>query len=157
MSKTGAAFNRAGSKQDYSTPAEFIAAVEKLYGLIAYDLAATAGNAKAELFITPEEDSFTVAWHRLSHRLLWLNPPFANIAPWAKKCRAEALLGAHIALLVPAAVGSVWFADYVEPYAVARPLRPRLSFDGKHPYPKDCMLCVYGCSEAPAFKTWRWR
>lgn len=33
--------------------------------------------------------------------------------------------------------------------------RPRLSFDGKNPYPKDLGLIVYG--EKPGYETWRWR
>lgn len=53
--------------------------------------------------------------------------------------------GADIAFLVPAAVGSNWFRDYIwgEPGVTVLYLNGRPSFDGKNPYPKDCMLVLF--------------
>jgi hypothetical protein len=45
------------SKQDYGTPWELIRAIEARWGKLTIDLAARADNAKAPLFITPEENS----------------------------------------------------------------------------------------------------
>jgi phage N-6-adenine-methyltransferase len=154
---SGAAHNRGRSKQDYATPWEFVRAVEALIGAkFGWDLAASAENTKAPKFITEAENSLGREWAcYLQDEWGWLNPPFANIAPWAAKCAAESAKGAHIAFLVPASVGSNWFAEHVDMKALVRPIRPRLSFDGKNPYPKDLILCLYG--ERPGFHPWRWR
>jgi phage N-6-adenine-methyltransferase len=144
--RSGAAFNRGASKQDYSTPRDFLAAVEKRFGKIVCDLAATAENRVCDQFLGPGSpyaaDSLSCNWHKY-RGLYWLNPPFANIEPWAKKCCEEMNRGARILFLVPASVGSRWFEKYVLYMSDVYFLAPRLSFDGKHPFPKDCMLCHY--------------
>lgn len=65
--------------------------------------------------------------------------------------------GASIALLVPASVGSYWFSNHVYPHALVLAFRPRLSFDGKHPFPKDLILCLYSPEIEPGFQPWRWK
>lgn len=158
----GAAYNRGASKQDYETPWELIHAIEARWGKIEWDLAATDENRKAHKWITPERDSLSMVWHKLRvspiyRPLAFLNPPFNNIAPWAEKCAAEAALGARIVFLVPASVGSNWFGRYVYGKASVHPLNPRLSFDGKNPYPKDCMVCYYDRQKDVEFSPWMWK
>jgi phage N-6-adenine-methyltransferase len=157
MKRTGPSVKRGKSFQGYQTPPEFIRAVELRFGLIRYDLAATEDNRQALRFISPEQDAFTVEWHKLhSHGLLWLNPPYKNIRRWVKKCADEAVLGAHIALLIPASVSTNYFADYVHGYSLVMPIRPRLVFVGEtQPYPKDLMLCLYRGTSG--FEPWRWK
>lgn len=150
------------SKQDYSTPADFMEAVEKRFGRMQVDLAATAENAKAKRFVTPEEDSLSLRWqYAFAGKRCWLNPPFERIAPWAAKCLSDGLdpafrLG-RIFFLTPASIGANWFAEYVHQRALVIALRGRLSFDGKDPYPKDCMLSVFGAGVVPGFEVWDWR
>lgn len=153
---TGAAFARHSSKQDYATPADFIVAVQRRFGNFSWDLAASPENTKAPCWITEELNSFGVEWHKLGG-LLWLNPEFNTIAPWAKKCAEESALGADILLLVPAAVGSNWFADYVDKKAFVHFLRPRLCFDGKNPYPKDCLLARFSKHRFHGYECWKWK
>jgi phage N-6-adenine-methyltransferase len=148
------------SKQDYGTPREFIAAVEARFGALHVDLAARADNAKAPRFITPERDSLTVPWARSfpKHRA-WLNPEFADIAPWAEKSAAETAMGfgLKVFLLTPASVGAVWFDEHVHRKALVLGLRPRLRFEGAtDDYPKDCMLSVFGYG-VTGFDVWRWK
>lgn len=133
------------SKQDYATPWPFIRALEARFGKIELDLAATKDNTKAPLWITPEQDSLSMDWNApnfTSARLAFLNPPFGSIAPWARKCaEAERL---RILFLVPASVGSNWWAQHVHGQAdLVLFVRPRLSFDGKNSFPKDCAVAVY--------------
>lgn len=151
------------SRQDYATPPEFIEAVEKRYGPVAFDLAASAHNTKHEDYYSLERgtDSLSQAWWQATEKsgVLWLNPPFSDIAPWAKKCAAEAprLRSSVIAMLVPAAVGSNWFRDCVWGKARVELLNGRICFDGKHGYPKDCMLCIYRSASRPNdIGIWRW-
>lgn len=153
------------SKQDYQTPPGILRAVSLRFGAISYDLAATAKNAAAEKFITPEEDSFKVDWSKLPGDVLWLNPPFAHIRPWAKKCQETQKIwrekNAHkkrIVMLTPASIGAEWFFDHVYPCALVIGIKPRLTFVGeKDPYPKDCMLSVFaGDRSTFGFEVWDW-
>lgn len=157
---SGVAYHRGHSAQDCSTPREFIQAVERRFEPILWDLAAHDGNHVCNAWFGPGstlENSLTVEWRKLSlfRKLLWLNPPFADIEPWAHKCSIEAHYGARIAFLVPAAVGSNWYRRHVHGQALVLFLSPRLSFDSKNPYPKDCLLALYG--EPVGFECWRWR
>ena len=153
------------SKQDYGTPRIFLDAVERTFGLIDIDLAATTENRVCSNFISPEFDSLTTPW-QIGNRIAWLNPPFDDIAKWAKKCKDEQanLVGdGCILLLTPASIGSNWFNNYVWLSANVYAIKGRITFVGqKAPYPKDCILSRYhaNCStylSVPTFNTWDWR
>ncbi len=159
MSVTGASMARGRSRQDYETPWEFIKAVENRFGKLTIDLAASFSNCKADAFFNEKQNSLSdaVQWSNFNG-LLWLNPPFDNIAPWAKKCAEESAKGARILFLTPASVGSNWFAEHVYGQAKVLALRPRLSFDGNQPYPKDCILSYFTPGvENPKFECWKWK
>lgn len=154
--RTGPSMNKGRSKQDYGTPREFLDAVEKRFGSIRHDLAASAENAVCENYYDQHRDAFAHDWRTL-RGLLWLNPPFANIAPWAEKCAAEASPMTRIVMLVPASIGSNWFAEHANKKAIVLGLSPRITFVGTaNPYPKDLMLLCYGFG-ASGFDVWRWK
>ncbi|MHB2027550.1 MAG: DNA N-6-adenine-methyltransferase [Acidimicrobiales bacterium] len=122
------------SKQDYATPLAFMEALAHRFGeMPATDLAATAENTKCVHYITAEQNSLSTAceWDDYAaHGSAYLNPPFGNILPWARKCSEARKL--RIFFLVPASVGGVWWQKYV--HATASRvlfLRPRLEFDGQ--------------------------
>jgi phage N-6-adenine-methyltransferase len=145
------------SFQNYATPREFFDAVERVYGKMNFDLAADEHNTKAGSYYYDEGiDSLKQDWTKLKGNL-WLNPPFGDIAPWARKCLESCSFtaGRLIFLLTPASVGTDWFERYVHGYARVLPLLPRLSFDGRSPYPKDLMMSLFGVP--PGFTPWRWR
>ena len=150
------------SKQDYATPDDFIAAVKQHLGIaeFAFDFAASAENAKAPRFWTKADDSLSKTPVQWGQQILgawgWLNPPFTAIGPWAKRCAQTAALGGQIAFLVPAAVGSNWYRDYVDGKARVLALNGRLSFMGGQPYPKDLILALYA-PFAGGFEVWNWR
>jgi len=153
---TGPTIKRGKSKQDYSTPKEFLDAVRARFGSIDADLAASAANAVSPAFYdVAKEDSLTRAWNELGG-WLWLNPPFNNIEPWAAKCAAESALGARILFLTPASVGSNWFQQWVYPSANVLMLNPRISFDGKNAFPKDLILSVFS-GGMRGMQPWRWK
>ena len=155
--KTGPSIDRANSKQDYATPDDFFLAVRTRFGPLAWDLAASEYNTKIAFYFNEATNSLIQQWHTISPEYLWLNPPYSNIRPWAKKCLDESEQGAKILFLVPAAVGSNWFAEFVHRKAVVLFLSPRLCFDGKNPYPKDCMLVVWNKIIQPEYQIWRWK
>lgn len=147
------------SEQAVQTPPEFLSAVQERFGDFGVDLAASNDNAVAPLFIGPEADALAdhVPWH-LYDGLCWLNPPYANITPWAEKAALSALLGASIAMLVPASVGAKWFNLWVRPNAYVLELTPRLTFVGhKSAYPKDLILAVFTPERFIGRAAWQWR
>jgi phage N-6-adenine-methyltransferase len=151
------------SVQSVGTPREFLDAVERRFGPITLDLAATSENKVCELHFGPGttlrggEDALDpkVSWAGRSLR--FCNPPFGDIEPWAQKCAAERR-DAFIALLTPASVGSEWFAAHVHQKALVLALRPRIRFvNHEAGFPRDLLLNVYGPLVAPGFDLWRWR
>ena len=162
----GARLNRFRSKQDYATPEIFIQAVRRYFSIseFAFDYAADATNAKAAVYWSKQNDSLSKSPVEWAHKTLdgwgWLNPPFSRIGPWAKLCAESAELGAHILLLVPAAVGSNWFRDYVHKRAAVYFLNGRIPFMPDKPmwlYPKDCILAVYSPLQWRSYEVWNWR
>ena len=153
------------SKQDYVTPSAFIAAVKRRLHIdqLAHDFAATAVNTQATMFFDEDRDALRVPhWEFFIPQWEWgwLNPPYANIGPWAARCLETAQAGGHIALLVPAAVGSNWYRDFVHRRALVLALNGRLAFMPDKPtwlYPKDCLLCLFGPDVVPGFDVWTWR
>lgn len=162
LAKTGAAMARGKSKQDYETPDDFFKAVVNRFGSFFCDLAATMDNRKVDRYIGPDTDSLKQDWTLLrfpnSRAKLWLNPPFADIAPWAEKCLRTSSEDdlTTIVMLTPASIGANWFRDHVHGKALVLGLNGRLTFKGTDaPYPKDCMLSVFGVP--PGFNVWNWR
>ena len=152
------------NKQDYATPADFMAAVTGRFGPIAFDLAAHAGNAKSPHYFAPVTgpegplpfdpeayamDAFDHSWSHLScsrcrndgrKGLLWLNCEFNDIPRWAGRVKEESAKGANILLLTPASVGTVWFDTLIASHANVYLLKGRIPFIPGEPYNKDCML-----------------
>lgn len=169
---SGPTIDRANSSGDIWTPWNFANAIVEKFGPIAWDLAATIESCKSGTghYITAEQDSLTVDWHKLDcgicvNKLLYLNPPYSNITPWARKCAEESKLGAEILLLVPASVGANWFWDWVEPFATVYSVG-RMAFDncfdkqGKPvttAYPKDLILAHYSATKPRGSNLQRWR
>lgn len=146
------------SKQDYATPWNFIDAVESRFGKLYVDLAATAKNSKAPRYITPQEDSLSVDWSQWKNRVCWLNPPYSRIEPWARKCAEFASFGGEgrLLFLTPASVGANWFAKFVYQKSIVIALNGRITFVGETlPYPKDCILSVFGAGLS-GFEVWKW-
>lgn len=148
------------SKQDYQTPKDFLSAVKNRLRIEDFecDLAASHNNAVCPCYLTEEDDSLSqdISWKTSGWS--WLNPPFANIAPWVKKAQEEAKGGAQVVMLVPASVGANWWATWVEPYAYQVYLNGRLTFvGGSTPYPKDCALLLYHPWGFTGHEIWYWK
>ena len=165
---TGAAYNRGNSEQSVGTPRDFLDAVEKRFGTIGWDLAATYENKVAsgdENFFGLNHwrlgyrDAIEADWFDLKfrHWVRWLNPPFGNISPWAEKCAECQWLNVWTLFLVPYSAGSNWWRDYVRGKAMVFALQPRLKFIGHtQSYPKDLALCAYGFG-VNGEDNWRWK
>jgi hypothetical protein len=154
----GPTIKRGKSVQVVATPWEFVRAAEKKFGPLAWDLAATAENAKAPNFITPEMDTFTQDWGKLlDGGLGWLNPEFDPMTVWVEYCARQQRRGAEFLVLTPASIGANWFWDYVKPFATVYSVG-RMKFEGhKDPYPKDLLLNHYTQNPSHELQRWRWK
>lgn len=146
---------RTTTRQDYGTPWPFIHAIEKRFGPIAFDLAASHENTKAPRYFTEAEDSLAQDWTKLEG-LLFLNPPFKVLDPWAKKCAESASIRTRIILLTPASIATDWWWKWVRPHAVVYAIQ-RITFEGETAgYPKDLQIAVFGMG-ATGLGRWRWK
>src|SRR6516164_9544767 len=129
---TGPSINRFHSKQDYCTPRNFFDSVEKRFGLMDFDLSASRDNTLVPgKYYSLKQNSLKQDWMKLEGNL-WLNPPFGDLEPWARKCACSFTRKNVIFLLSPASVGSNWFRECVASSAkLVLFLSPRLCFDGK--------------------------
>ncbi len=155
------------SEQVVCTPRAFLA-VEKRFGRLTFDLAATRENnvtGDPDSFFGPgshlANDALTADWMQIADETCWLNPEHGMIKGargFAHKCRVEAACSKiKIVMLIPASVATNWFAEEIHGHALVIPIRPRLTFVGhKDPYPKDLMICAYNLG-APGFEPWDWR
>lgn len=154
------------SVQEVATPWPLIRAIERRWGgrKMDFDLCALASNAKAPKFFTPEQDGRSQIWSKIPSlpkkgARLWCNPPYGNTQPWVlraarfaqtSRCKVD---GAKVLVLVPASVGSNWWAEYVHGRASVLFLRPRIKFVGhKQGYPKDLVIVCYG--DKPGYDLW---
>jgi hypothetical protein len=154
--------------------------VEARFGKIALDCAAHERNHVCPAWLGPggiAEDALTSRLDGLpgvpGDGLRWLNPPFANIAPWAKfAARESAAAMCVLAFLVPASIGSNWYWDHVNGSALTLSVgrmnfvfrngetEVPACFDAKGkptPFQKDLMLCVFGIGGAGRLERWRWK
>lgn len=130
-----------------------------------FDLAAHHSNTVAgSQFWTEEDNALLQSWGGFPG-WCWCNPPYANIRPWVEKAVAGSAVGwggarsgSSIAMLVPASVGSNWWAEAVDGRAHVLFLNGRLTFAGETtPYPKDTALLLYTPFIKGGYEVWRWK
>lgn len=96
----------------WETPHELYRALDREFNFT-WDLAASKDNAKCFQFITAEQNSLTVDWHKLGG-WLFLNAPFSDLIRFMWKCHKEFLLGAEIVAVFPSnRFDRAWMHDYV--------------------------------------------
>lgn len=150
------------SEQVVGTPVEFVRAIVGRFWPIDIDLAAKKENAVCPCWLGPGgefEDALVVPWHRLPDvQFAYLNPPYADIRPWAEKCVVESNLGLPIAFLTPASVDASWYREVVKPNAFVLTLLPRLKFIGHDAqYPKGLFLSIFTPGGFVGADDWHWK
>jgi len=155
----GAALHRGNSTQAVRTPQEFLVAVQRRFGNLTFDLAATPSNAVAAKFYTKRQNALRASLRWPVRGINWLNPPFDTIGPWVAKAYSESsLFGARTLVLLPCSPGTAWYRDFVEFKCAVFPIgNPRLVFVGhEHGFPKDLMLLAYGFGLVGWQPQWAW-
>jgi len=113
-------------------------------------------NDEQRGFYFPEYNAFDVHWHARDG-WLYLNPPYKDIEPWARKCYEESKLGAKIVMLTPASTGTRWFQKWIYRKAMVKFLIGRPTFKGHDkPYPKDMMISIFDNFNR-GFGLWDWK
>lgn len=141
---------REKSKQGHRTPPELVEAISIRFGKPTFDLAATRGHQihTARDYFTPRQDALRQDWARLPgglHRVVYLNPPFADLRPWVAKLDAECKgLRRWTLCLLPASMSCRWWDEHVLGKCQALGVS-RVTFLGSRtPFPKDLALLAYG-------------
>lgn len=156
----------ATSKQDYRTEIELLTAVKHRLGINEFDcdIAADADNTVADCYYDRETNALAAgnSWKQ-GDGWNWLNPEFGMIAEFVEKAwwssqQVPVVERAQTIVLVPASVGSNWWAYSVHNRARVWFMNGRTTFMGHTQcYPKDTALLVYGPSVIPGYEVWRWR
>ena len=161
--------HRGSSEQSVGTPRDLLDAVEGRFGQIGFDLAADVDNCCAQHsthHFSETHNALAPETHWPRSGVLWLNPPFADVAPWAERCAqwlasGEASAASLLLLLVPASVDSNWWMESVAGHARVLSLNPRVKFVGhKQGFPKPLALCVYDPRfplQPALVEPWRWK
>jgi phage N-6-adenine-methyltransferase len=145
------------SKQDVQTPPGFLAAVRSLLQISDFDLdvAADSTNAVVPFYYDEQTNGLDMPW--VVDGWAWCNPPYSKIRPWVERAYEQSQQGAKIAVLVPAAVGSNWWRDWVHAKAHIHLLNGRIRFVGHTAgYPKDLALLLYAQDRPPKYTIWTW-
>lgn len=162
--------NRPNSEQAYRSPPELLAAVERKFGRITFDLACTSEDCVAEegFMIDRNIDAKVEPWHTaIGAGLGWCNPMWRDAglyAMYAADCEKRVLLNCQLA------PDTTWYRDYVHPYARVFALIPRVPYlkpDGtpafvdKRGKPlginRPVMVAAYGFGLEPGLEMWEWR
>lgn len=150
--------------QDYATPLDLMACVERNFGNIVFDLAANDGNKKHHLYFSPSDDSLSKQWAEVYEKIrganygfFWLNPPFKTVRPWMEKCRDESARGCRILSLTKASIGSRWYREVVAPNAASYILGSRVTFIGESQgFTQDLMITEWGTGKT-GLGWWDWK
>jgi len=158
------------TEQDVGTDPKLFQVLDEEFNFV-WDLACNEDNCLVKSegvifyhgFTYPEHDALKESWFPIvgfdyyHPKWLFLNPPYKNIEPWAKRCYLQSLMGAKIVMLTPASVGTRWFEEWVYDKAMVKFLIGRPTFKGHDkPYPKDMMISIFDNFNR-GFGLWDWK
>ena len=125
------------SKQNWRTPKYILEWIEKQWGPITLDVAASKENAVAERCFTGKDDALVQTW-RGKEGLVFCNPPFRRIMPWVTKAVHEVRAGScgKAVMVLPANTSSDWFRVLCQ-HAHIVLVSPRVAFLHDDGRPRD--------------------
>jgi phage N-6-adenine-methyltransferase len=116
------------TSDDWSTPQAYFDKVAARLGPFDLDACCRTETAKASDFYTKEDDGLANDWYGR----VWVNPPYSKPKVWCQKAVEETKSGnaSMVVMLLPAAVDTHWFHDWVLPFAQVEFIRGRIRFIG---------------------------
>lgn len=99
--------------QDWATPPEVVEPLQAFKPIDLDPCSNAYSIVPARVSISPPDDGLAVAWHEYEHT--YVNPQYDQQSPWLLKCAIERILfdADTITALIPAAVETAAFVDYV--------------------------------------------
>lgn len=134
-----------GARNDWQTPRGVLDLVNAV-GCIMFDPCTSDDNpTDANMYISPPGNGLEWDW-RIGGGLVYVNPPYNELAAWAEKCAAEGVgRGVEIISLTPARTDTRAAQDYLFTAEAICFWRGRLRFVGaKDAAPFPSMLCYWG-------------
>ena len=127
------------NSDEWETPQDLFDELNKEFKF-QVDVCATRDNYKCPLYFSPFLDGLKSDWGPFYS--VWCNPPYSNIAAWAKKCSEHDGIAV---MLVPARTDTKWFHEYCynKPNVEIRFIKGRLKFSGKGSAPFPSMLVIF--------------
>lgn len=117
---------------EWATPIWLFEKIDAEFGFT-LDAAAKPWNAKLGRYVST--DGLSADW---SGNVVWLNPPYSDIASWLYKARVESRRnGATVVALVPCSPDRHWWHDHVEGVAEVRLLTRALLPTGRVHFQKE--------------------
>lgn len=117
---------RQSEATNWETPRELFKQLDEEFNFTV-DAAATAENAKCEMFWTQDDDALSQAW---TGHTVYVFPPFHELGLWTYKAKEEARSGVTSVILSPAFTETRWwFENVVEDAAEIRFVRGMVQFE----------------------------
>jgi len=127
--------NKDKISQNEATPDIFVKAVEDYFQIkFAWDLAASAENAKAKNYYTEADNAFLQDWPTKGWS--WLNPPFFDLKPWVQNCIDEKNRGCKFITIWPLSGDLNVMPSWI--HAQVNVIHGRI-----WPTVRGCMVCVW--------------
>lgn len=137
------------AKEDWETPQALFDELNKEFNFN-LDVCASKHNNKCFYYITEENDTLLVNWHRHSNEfqpypICWMNPPYGReIGKFIKKAYEESQRGCTVVCLLPSRTDTRWFHNYILGKAEIRFIKGRLKFVGaKSSAPFPSMIVIF--------------
>lgn len=125
---------------DWETPDDLYDTLNMEFGFT-LDACADDQNHKCEEYFTQEQDGLQRDW---GGYCVWCNPPYSEIAKWAKKCYEEGHKpNTTVVMLIPSRTDTRWYQNYVLHRAEVRFVKGRLKFGGAKynaPFPSAIVI-----------------
>jgi hypothetical protein len=117
------------------TPEHILEHLKEQYGLSDFDPCPN----------NPSFDGLSIEWPKGNP--VFVNPPYSRgeLKKWVKKCFDEFNNGSKIIMLIPSYTDTIYFHEYIYPYARLEFIKGRLKFkgyDGQASFPS--MLVYFG-------------
>jgi phage N-6-adenine-methyltransferase len=116
------------TSDEWSTPQSYFDLVNQRHGPFDLDACCRPETAKAGRYFVKAENGLLQPWFGN----VWVNPPYSEPRKWCEKAATEIAIGnaSKVVMLLPAAVDTIWFHEFVVPYAEVEFIRGRLRFIG---------------------------
>jgi len=128
------------NSDEWETPQDLFNKLNQEYNFT-LDPCATKENAKTTKYYTKEQNGLLKSW---KNEIVFVNPPYSNIKEWAKKCANEYINNkTTIILLIPSRTDTIYFHNYILPYAKLIFIKGRLHFNNSKncaPFPFDSYI-----------------